>query len=248
MSSAPRQHADVTAIVLCGGRSRRFGEDKTQAALHGRPVLDWLLDSLPGGWDVICVGHERPTTRAGVRWTREDPAGGGPVAALAAGLALVSAPTVVLLGGDMPFGGAAAARLAEDLVEGSVDCLVASSVGARASSAGPRASSRPRASSASSASGGSSTSSASSASGGPSGPDRMGDPGPANATAQPLLSAMRTTALRAAVPAAPAGLPLRRLFDTLEHRLVLLPDDASLDIDTHEDLARAETVARRLAP
>ena len=236
MSSAPRQHADVTAIVLCGGRSRRFGEDKTQAALHGRPVLDWLLDSLPGGWDVICVGHERPTTRAGVRWTREHPAGGGPVAALAAGLALVSAPTVVLLGGDMPFGGAAAARLAEDLVEGSVDCLVASSVGPRASSVGPRGSS---------------------ASGGPSGPDvgdgsagpdRMGDPGPANATAQPLLSAMRTTALRAAVPAAPAGLPLRRLFDTLEHRLVLLPDDASLDIDTHEDLARAETVARRLAP
>ena len=236
MSSAPRQHADVTAIVLCGGRSRRFGEDKTQAALHGRPVLDWLLDSLPGGWDVICVGHERPTTRAGVRWTREHPAGGGPVAALAAGLALVSAPTVVLLGGDMPFGGAAAARLAEDLVEGSVDCLVASSVGPRASSVGPRGSS---------------------ASGGPSGPDvgdgsagpdRMGDPRPANATAQPLLSAMRTTALRAAVPAAPAGLPLRRLFDTLEHRLVLLPDDASLDIDTHEDLARAETVARRLAP
>ncbi len=232
MSSAPGQHADVTAIVLCGGRSRRFGEDKTQAALHGRPVLDWLLDSLPGGWDVICVGHERPTTRAGVRWTREDPAGGGPVAALAAGLALVSAPTVVLLGGDMPFGGAAAARLAEDLVEGRLDCLVASSVGPRASG-GP------------SASGGRSGPDVGD---GSAGPDRMGDPGPATATAQPLLSAMRTTALRAAVPAAPAGLPLRRLFDTLEHRLVLLPDDASLDIDTHEDLARAETVARRLAP
>ncbi len=242
MSTAPRQHANVTAIVLCGGRSRRFGEDKTQAALHGRPVLDWLLDSLPGGWDVICVGHERPTTRAGVRWTREDPAGGGPVAALAAGLALVSAPTVVLLGGDMPFAGAAAARLAEDLVEGSVDCLVASSVGRRASSAGPRASSGPRASRASGSPSGPDVGD------GSAGPDRMGDPGPANATAQPLLSAMRTTALRAAVPAAPAGLPLSRLFDTLEPRLVLLPDDASLDIDTHEDLARAQTVARRLAP
>lgn len=245
MSSAPRQHADVTAIVLCGGRSRRFGEDKTQAALHGRPVLDWLLDSLPGGWDVICVGHERPTTRAGVRWTREHPAGGGPVAALAAGLALVSAPTVVLLGGDMPFGGAAAARLAEDLGEGSVDCLVASSVGPRASSVGPSASGGPRASGGPSASSGPSGPDVGD---GSAGPDRMGDPGPDNATAQPLLSAMRTSALRAAVPVAPAGLPLRRLFDTLDHRLVLLPDDASLDIDTHEDLARAETVARRLAP
>jgi molybdenum cofactor guanylyltransferase len=38
-----------------------------------------------------------------VRYTREDPPGGGPVAALRCGLAEVSAPDVVLLAADLPF-------------------------------------------------------------------------------------------------------------------------------------------------
>ena len=38
-----------------------------------------------------------------VRYAREDPPGGGPVAALACGLEQVSAPLVVLLAADLPF-------------------------------------------------------------------------------------------------------------------------------------------------
>ena len=46
-----------------------------------------------------------PGARGGeqVRYTREDPPGGGPVAALRCGLAEVSAPDVVLLAADLPF-------------------------------------------------------------------------------------------------------------------------------------------------
>jgi molybdopterin-guanine dinucleotide biosynthesis protein A len=46
-----------------------------------------------------------PGGRSGeqVRYTREDPPGGGPVAALRCGLAEVSAPDVVLLAADLPF-------------------------------------------------------------------------------------------------------------------------------------------------
>jgi len=205
MSTAPRP--EVTAIVLCGGGSRRFGEDKTRVALLGRPVLDWLLDSLPGHWDVVCVGQQRPTTRGGVRWTREEPPGGGPAAALAVGLALATAPVVVLLGGDMPFAGPHAARLADDLGGQDVDGLVGSSrLDGLVGSSGP------------------------------------------GAAAQPLLSAMRTEALRASVPDHPTGLPLRRVLATVEHLLVTLPAEATLDVDTPEDLVRAEIVARRLAP
>jgi molybdopterin-guanine dinucleotide biosynthesis protein A len=105
----------TTAVVLCGGESRRFGSDKTRADLDGVPVLDTLLSSLPPVWDVLCVGPERPTSREAVRWTREDPPGGGPVAGLAAALAVVDTPVTVLLGGDMPYAGPVAADLAAAL-------------------------------------------------------------------------------------------------------------------------------------
>jgi molybdopterin-guanine dinucleotide biosynthesis protein A len=105
----------TTAVVLCGGESRRFGSDKTRADLGGVSVLDALLSSLPEHWDVLCVGPERPTVRPGVRWTREEPPGGGPVAGLAAALGEVEAPVTVLLGGDMPYAGSVAARLSATL-------------------------------------------------------------------------------------------------------------------------------------
>jgi len=107
----------TTVVVLCGGESRRFGSDKTRADFGGVPVLDALLSSLPSEWDVLCVGPERATARTGVRWTREDPPGGGPVAGLAAALAEVEAPVTVLLGGDMPYAGPVAVDLAAALAD-----------------------------------------------------------------------------------------------------------------------------------
>lgn len=70
----------------------RFGRDKLSEAL-GSPddqtVLDYLLTSLPSV-DVVVVGPHRPTARQ-VRWVLEDPPGGGPAAALVAGLRAVRA-------------------------------------------------------------------------------------------------------------------------------------------------------------
>lgn len=107
----------VTAVVLCGGRARRFGSDKTRAQLHGRALLDHLLDALPPTWPVVCVGEPRPTRRE-VAWAREDPPGGGPNAAIAAALAEVDTALVVVLAGDMPWAGAVADRLAAPLAGG----------------------------------------------------------------------------------------------------------------------------------
>ncbi len=94
------------AIVLCGGTSRRLaGHDKTRESLAGTTVMDHLLNALPSGWDVVCVGEERATTRS-VRWCRESPAGGGPVAGIAAGLdhlERLDSEICVVVGGDMPF-------------------------------------------------------------------------------------------------------------------------------------------------
>lgn len=184
-----------TAVVLCGGESRRFGSDKTRADFGGLSVLDALLTTLPSGWSVVCVGPQRPTRRTGVQWTREDPPGGGPVAGLAAALRTLDAPVTVLLGGDMPYAGPVAARLAAELGEVPDADAVA----------------------------------------GVDGEGRV----------QPLLAAYRTAALRAVLPAEPAGTPLRRLLDGLRVETRPVPEEASLDVDTPEDL---EAARHRLGP
>jgi molybdopterin-guanine dinucleotide biosynthesis protein A len=50
---------------------------------------------------VIAVGPERATA-SDVLWTREDPPGGGPVAAIASGLALVEEAWCLILASDLP--------------------------------------------------------------------------------------------------------------------------------------------------
>ena len=132
-----RARATATAVVLCGGDSRRLGggSDKTAATLGATTVLDHLLDGLPADWPVVAVGPERPTRRR-VRWTRETPAGGGPVAAVAAGLALVDTELVVVLAGDMPFAAGAATHLAGTLAaslndDPTTDAVVAVDPGGR---------------------------------------------------------------------------------------------------------------------
>ena len=96
---------DPDAIVLAGGDNRRMGgADKVMLEIGGRPILIRILDGLAGlGISApIVVGAPRRLDRP-VRWCREDPPGGGPVAALAAAGALLRAPATVVLAGDLPF-------------------------------------------------------------------------------------------------------------------------------------------------
>lgn len=98
-------------VVLAGGAARRLdGADKPGIVLDDRALLDRVLDALVGAATTVVVGPARSTSRA-VVWTREDPPGGGPVAALAAGVALVEKPTVVVLAADLPFVGSAVGPL-----------------------------------------------------------------------------------------------------------------------------------------
>ena len=90
------------AIVLCGGSSTRLGDDKALVEVGGATLLDRALDAVAGAQVTIAVGPRRDTARS-VVWTIEDPAGGGPVAGIAAGLDLTKSELVVVLGVDFPF-------------------------------------------------------------------------------------------------------------------------------------------------
>jgi molybdopterin-guanine dinucleotide biosynthesis protein A/uridine kinase len=103
----------VTAVVLAGGASQRFAPDKLAEQVDDKPLLDQTLASLPEEIAVVLVGAVRKVARP-VIFTSEDPPGGGPAAALAAGVRRALAEpsdAIVTLPADAPLGGQAAATL-----------------------------------------------------------------------------------------------------------------------------------------
>ncbi|MFC9293146.1 NTP transferase domain-containing protein [Streptomyces sp. NPDC057011] len=91
------------AIVLAGGGARRLGgADKPALSVGGRALLDRVLDACADAGTTVVVGGRRGTARP-VRWAREEPPGGGPVAALEAGLRHTTAELVLVLSADLPF-------------------------------------------------------------------------------------------------------------------------------------------------
>src|SRR3954451_21606618 len=94
----PRSVAEpYDAVVLAGGSGRRLGGvDKPALRVGSTSLLDRVLGAVPDASSVVVVGPSRATSRP-VTWVREDPPGGGPVAALAAGLPLMTAPFVAVL-------------------------------------------------------------------------------------------------------------------------------------------------------
>ena len=91
------------AVVLAGGRARRLhGADKPALEVGGTAKLDRVLLATEGAACTVVVGPSRDTVRP-VIWTREDPHGGGPVAALAAGLVEVTAARILVVAADLPF-------------------------------------------------------------------------------------------------------------------------------------------------
>jgi molybdopterin-guanine dinucleotide biosynthesis protein A len=104
----------VTAIVLAGGRSRRFGADKLVAQLDGTTVLAATIEAVAGVADRVVVAGPSIPDQLGARGLAitvapDAEADGGPLVALAGVLAsLPFAPTpgphdtALVVGGDMP--------------------------------------------------------------------------------------------------------------------------------------------------
>ncbi|MEO6957240.1 MAG: NTP transferase domain-containing protein [Antricoccus sp.] len=101
----------VRAIVLAGGTAQRLGGvHKPSLRVGGIPIIARLCAALRS-FEPIVVGLAQDVP-AEVEITREDPPGGGPVAAIAVGLdALSRADVVLVIAGDLPFFDAQSADL-----------------------------------------------------------------------------------------------------------------------------------------
>lgn len=99
----------VTAVVLAGGRSSRFGSDKLSAVVDGRPLLERALSAVaavtPTIILVVAPGGEAavpPHLTARTTVAHDPVAFGGPLVGLVAALEICVTPLVVVVGGDMP--------------------------------------------------------------------------------------------------------------------------------------------------
>jgi molybdopterin-guanine dinucleotide biosynthesis protein A len=94
-----------SAVVLAGGTAARLdGADKAAVEREGRTLLAWALDAVADATEVVVVGDPVPTERP-VRFVREQPAYGGPVAARLTGRDALgtSGEQLVVLACDMPY-------------------------------------------------------------------------------------------------------------------------------------------------
>jgi molybdopterin-guanine dinucleotide biosynthesis protein A len=94
------------AVVLAGGAGRRLGGvDKPALVIGSTSLLDRAIGAVAAAEEIVVVGPRRPGGTA-VHWALEEPRGAGPVAALAAGIAVLgpelsAATEVVVLAADL---------------------------------------------------------------------------------------------------------------------------------------------------
>ncbi|MCT9008124.1 molybdenum cofactor guanylyltransferase [Streptomyces rhizosphaerihabitans] len=216
----PGADAGYDAVVLAGGAARRLGgADKPGVRVGGRALLDRVLAACAGANRTVVVAEPRSTAHP-VEWAREDPPGGGPLAALDAGLRHTTAPCVVVLSADLPF-------LEEETVRRLLDTLRPDGTHE----------SRPAAEDARPARTGPGIR-----------PDGvlLTDP---DGRDQPLVAVYRAEALRRELAVLTAahggldGLPLRRLVAALDLTRISDPV-ASFDCDTWDDIAAARARIR----
>lgn len=134
------------AVILAGGGGRRMGGAvKPALSVGGRSLLARVLGSASGADPTVVVGpdHLADLLPAGVQLTSEQPAGGGPVAGVAAALAYAGLGTqpagaaittvrahgrhgimVALLAADLPFLTEGDVRLLRRRLTGTLDAAV----------------------------------------------------------------------------------------------------------------------------
>jgi molybdenum cofactor guanylyltransferase len=116
----------VSAIVLAGGRSSRFGRDKLAEPIDGKALLDHAIDAVRSSAAeiIVVVAPDRGrSVPPGMKVVRDDASFEGPLAGLLAGLGAAREAVVLVTAGDMP-------ELQPGVIEALLATLAASGVNA----------------------------------------------------------------------------------------------------------------------
>jgi molybdenum cofactor guanylyltransferase len=99
----------VTAIVLAGGRSSRFGRNKLEVRIDGASILERAIRAARTVADEVIVagsavpdGVDADGNGAPTRSVPDDAAFAGPLAGLAGALRETTTALAIVVGGDMP--------------------------------------------------------------------------------------------------------------------------------------------------
>jgi len=92
----------MTGVILMGGKSRRFGQDKVMATVGDKPLVEHVIEAIaPLMEDIILVGPARPGMRALKRVDDLIP-GLGPMGGIYTALKTVETTFCFVFAADMP--------------------------------------------------------------------------------------------------------------------------------------------------
>lgn len=119
---------DISAIVLAGGRSSRFGRDKLVEVVAGRSLLEHAIAGvapLASETIVVVAPDESRTVPAGTILASDPASFQGPLVGLLTALRRAAHPVVIVAGGDMPsMVPAVLAMLVDGLADPGIDAVL----------------------------------------------------------------------------------------------------------------------------
>ncbi len=113
----------LTGIILCGGKSCRFGQDKGLCTLAGKPMIEYPLQALKSICDDIIISSNDPLyDNIGYKVIKDDVKNIGPLGGIFSALQESKTRDNIIVSCDMPF---VNAGLLNYIMENKNDHLVA---------------------------------------------------------------------------------------------------------------------------
>lgn len=95
---------NITGIILCGGKSCRFGEDKGLCTLAGKPMIEYPLSALNSICDEILISSNDPRyDNMGYKVIKDNIKNIGPIGGIFSALQQSKTEDNLIVSCDMPF-------------------------------------------------------------------------------------------------------------------------------------------------
>lgn len=95
---------EITGIVICGGKSCRFGNDKGMCMLGNKPMIHYSIDSLkPVCSEIIISSNDPKYNDLGYKTVVDTFEGIGPIGGIISALEISATEDNIIISCDMPF-------------------------------------------------------------------------------------------------------------------------------------------------